>query len=33
MSVKGNMEEKITNAMIKIQKEQTGRGAYKYQDR
>jgi len=27
MSVKGNLEEKITNAMIKIQKEQTGRGA------
>ena len=27
MSVKGVMEEKITNAMIKIQKEQTGRGA------
>jgi len=27
MSVKGNLEEKITNVMIKIQKEQTGRGA------
>jgi len=25
--IKGNLEEKITNAMIKIQKEQTGRGA------
>ncbi|WP_366921514.1 DUF2294 domain-containing protein [Metallumcola ferriviriculae] len=27
MSKKGLMEEKVTNAMIKIQKEQTGRGA------
>ena len=29
MGTKGLVEEKITNAMIKIQKEQTGRGANK----
>lgn len=27
MSTKGNIEEKITSAMVKIQKEKTGRGA------